>query len=151
MWKWLDNITLTKRYEGKEIDLIVVSQYFDGKENYPVIKFEIVLHHHYQPIGRCDLRLADNDELYYAGNIGYRIFEKYRGHHYAKQACEILLRLARQSGMKRVIITCSPENIASAKTIEMLGLKYIETVDVPHWHWLYLMDEKVKKIYLMDF
>lgn len=36
-----------------------------------------------QEMGACDLRIGHNSNTYYGGNIGYRIHEKYRGHHYA--------------------------------------------------------------------
>lgn len=36
--------------------------------------------------------------------------------------------------MEEVIITCSPENIASRKTCEYSGGELIGIVDVPSWH-----------------
>lgn len=39
-------------------------------------------------MGTCDLRVGHNDKLYFGGNIGYRVEEPYRGHHYAGKACE---------------------------------------------------------------
>lgn len=33
--------------------------------------------------GTCDLRIGYNDNLYYGGHIGYRVFPEYRGNHYA--------------------------------------------------------------------
>lgn len=38
-------------------------------------------------VGRCELRIGHNEKLYYGGNIGYSIDEKYRGNHYAGKAC----------------------------------------------------------------
>ena len=37
-------------------------------------------------VGCCNLRLGHSGALYYAGNIGYRIDEPYRGRHYAGKA-----------------------------------------------------------------
>ena len=98
-------------------------------------------------VGSCDVRLGMNEELYYAGNIGYRIFENYRGHSYAYQATKQLLLEAKKLGMEEVIITCSPDNIASKKTIEKLNAVLIEEVDVPSNHYLYQRGERRKRIY----
>src|SRR5690606_15380417 len=64
-------------------------------------------------IGQCDLRIGHNDNTKYGGNIGYEIYEPFRGNHYAAKACKLLFKLARKHHMKELIITCSPENIAS--------------------------------------
>ncbi len=98
-------------------------------------------------VGRCDLRLGMNDELYYAGNIGYTVYVPYRGHHYAQKASALLFDIARDKGMHDVLITCSPENIPSRKTCEALGCKLLETVDVPESHYLYRQGETVKHIF----
>ena len=50
--------------------------------------------------------------------------------------------------MDKLIITCSPDNIASKKTLIKLGGQLLETCDVPSDHWLYLRGETVKEIYL---
>ena len=88
-------------------------------------------------IGQCDLRIGHNDRLYIGGNIGYGIDEAYRGHRYAAKACRVLFRQARKHGMDYVIITCDPWNTASAKTCELAGGKYLETVPVPEDHDMY--------------
>lgn len=82
-------------------------------------------------IGCCDLRIGHNDKLYIGGNIGYRIDEPFRGHHYAAKACKLLFRQAKKHKMEYLIITCDPTNIASSKTCELAGGKYIETADIP--------------------
>lgn len=79
----------------------------------------------------CDLRVGHNDRLYYGGNIGYRIEEEYRGHHYAGKACLLLFELARKHGMEYVIITCNPDNYASRKTCEYAGGDLLEIVELP--------------------
>lgn len=66
-------------------------------------------------IGYCDLRLGHNDKTYVGGNIGYGIHEAYRGHRYAAKACALLFKQARKHGMDHLIITCVPENAASAE------------------------------------
>lgn len=84
-----------------------------------------------EKLGVCDLRVGHNDRLYYGGNIGYRIEEEYRGHHYAGKACLLLFELARKHGMEYVIITCNPDNYASRKTCEYAGGDLLEIVELP--------------------
>lgn len=99
-------------------------------------------------MGFCDLRVGYTPNLYYAGNIGYTIYEKYRGHHYAAKACFLLFELARKHGMEQVIITCNPDNIASAKTCERVGGELLETVELPMDNPMRVEDgETHKKIY----
>ena len=82
-------------------------------------------------MGVCDLRIGHNDKLYYGGNIGYRVDEKYRGHHYAGKACLLLFELAKMHQLEYVIITCDPDNYASRKTCEYAGGELLETVELP--------------------
>ena len=136
--------------EGDVLDLRLEHVRLPGASNLYVGSeiYGIYLHRQHSKIGECDIRLGMNEELYYAGNIGYRIYEKYRGHGYAYFAAEMLMDYARdRHGMKELILTCSPDNIPSKKTLEKLGGELIETVDVPHWHWLYRRGETVKNIY----
>ena len=108
--------------------------------------YNIILNH--RVVGICDLRVGMNEELYYAGNIGYHIYERYRGNGYAYLACLELFKIAKEKfKMASLIITCSPENIGSRKTIEKLDGILLETVDVPSSHWLYERGEKIKNIY----
>lgn len=113
----------------------------------PSIIYGIYRHHSGIRVGNCDLRLGHNDDLYYAGNIGYEIDPPFRGHGYAYEACLLLLDIARKEEMDMVYITCSPDNTPSRKTLEKLKGTYFETTDVPSGHWLYQRGEKVKNIY----
>ncbi len=101
-------------------------------------------------VGYIELRFGHGRNLYYLGNIGYRIFEEFRGHSYAYKACVELLKLVKQMNMDYLIITASPENYASVRTIEKLPVEYLETVNVPRWHSLYFSNEKVKRIYRIN-
>ena len=124
-------------------DLIVLRMdYFYDRQ----ISYFIYLKQTNEYIGYCDLRLGNNRELYYYGNIGYRIEPEYRGNHYARRAAVLLLNLARNFGLSELIVTCNPENEASRKTIEALKAEYIETVRVPFWHPLF-PEERKKRIY----
>ena len=98
-------------------------------------------------MGVCDLRIGHNELLYYGGNIGYRIEEAYRGHHYAGKACQLLFELARRHDLEYVIITCNPDNYASRKTCEYAGGKLIEIVEVPAGNDMRERGEMEKCIY----
>ena len=82
-------------------------------------------------MGECDLRLGHNERLYYGGNIGYKIEEKYRGHRYAAKSCRLLFELAKTHELEYLIITCDPDNIPSLKTCELLGGRFLGTFELP--------------------
>ena len=82
-------------------------------------------------MGTCDLRIGYNENLYYGGHIGYRVFPEYRGNHYAGKACLLLFQLAGKHGMEYLYITCNPDNHASKKTCEYAGGKLLEIAELP--------------------
>ena len=101
-----------------------------------------------EKVGTCDLRVGYNENLYYAGNIGYTIQPEFRGNHYAGKACFLLFELAKKHNMKELIITCNPDNIASAKTCEWVGGELVETVELPPDNPMRVEDgETHKRIY----
>ena len=75
--------------------------------------FNIILLSTKEQVGQCDLRTKHNESMFYYGNIGYRVYPKYRGHSYALKACKLLLNLARTLKVEYLILTVSPENVAS--------------------------------------
>ncbi len=82
-------------------------------------------------VGECSLRVGHNRNTYYGGNIGYGIDEAFRGHHYAAKACMLLFQLAVMHEMDYVLITCSVDNAASSRSIQLAGGMLIATEDVP--------------------
>ncbi|WP_294451901.1 GNAT family N-acetyltransferase [uncultured Gemmiger sp.] len=101
-------------------------------------------------IGHCDLRVGHNDKTYIGGNIGYNIEVSYRGHHYAAKACRLLLLQARKHGMDYLIVTCAPKNIASARTCEIAGGRYLMMEAVPRDNELYAEGMRQVMIYRFD-
>jgi len=98
----------------------------------PTYRFEIQRVGTNERVGRINLRIGESTLLtHYTGHIGYGIDESHRGHHFAERACRILLSFAARHGMKTIYITCSPDNIASRRTLERLGAEFEETVPVP--------------------
>lgn len=96
-------------------------------------------------VGACDLRIGHNDRLYYGGNIGYTVYEGYRGNHYAGKACLLLFELARKHGLQYLIITCDPDNYASRKTCEYAGGELLEIAELPGDNDMRLEDGKSEK------
>ncbi len=82
-------------------------------------------------MGKCDLRIGYNDNLYYGGHIGYTVFPEYRGNHYAGKACLLLFQLAIKHNMEYLYITCNPDNYASRKTCEYAGGTLLEIAELP--------------------
>lgn len=94
-----------------------------------------IFHMRYVPsglmAGRVTFRVTDTDWVVnYTGHIGYRVEETFRGQHFAERSCRLLLPFIREH-RPEIWITCGPENMASRRTIERLGGRYVETVGVP--------------------
>lgn len=139
----IDFASIHKTIVSNEIQL----QLSYKRSNIHDLYFYIILTKENKGIGYISYRSKNNIDNYYYGNIGYRIIEQYRGNNYAYKACELLKTVLQELEVKETIITVSPENIASRKTIEKLNTELIETVDVPNWHPLYINNEKIKMIY----
>jgi len=101
-------------------------------------------------VGYIDLRVGYNEVTYYGGNIGYTVFERYRGNHYAGKACLLLFHQAKQLEMSLIIITCNPENIASRKTCEYAGGKLDRIVNLPPHSDFYRQGDRRKCIYRVN-
>jgi tagatose 1,6-diphosphate aldolase len=82
-------------------------------------------------VGHINFRVGSSEHVQLcAGHIGYAVDEKFRGHHYALQACHALAPFVR-SIYREVVLTCNPDNYASIKTIERLGATFIDEVAIP--------------------
>lgn len=129
----------TRDLRNDEIYLYLYRTLDENKEKgyVPAYYFKIIRCEDDTEIGQCDLRIGHNDNTKYGGNIGYEIYEVFRGNHYAAKACKLLFTLAKKHKMKELIITCASDNIASRKTCEYAGAKFLGIIDVPEWHELY--------------
>lgn len=101
-------------------------------------------------MGLCDLRVGHNDKLYLGGNIGYRVYEPYRGHHYAAKACRLLFKLAQKHDLGYLIITCNPDNLPSRRTCEGLGGELLEIAQLPPDNDMYQIGEREKCIFRFE-
>lgn len=118
----------------------------------PEYKFHILLHESDTIIGHINLRLGNAEKIMkYIGHIGYGIDEQYRGNKYAAKACELIKDVAIKNEMKKVIITCNPDNYASRKTCENIGAKLIEVINIPETSDAYSPSEVQKCRYEWEF
>ena len=101
-------------------------------------------------VGHCAFRVGHTEYSFFGGNIGYEIYEPFRGNHYAAKACLLLYDLARRHKMSYVLITCNPDNLASKRTCELAGGILIATVDLPENNDLYLRGERQKLVFKIE-
>lgn len=130
-----------------EIDIVLYEKYpGDTTKGFvPAYKFNIVLHKTGEKIGHINLRLGDTEKVVnYIGHIGYGVEEPHRGRRIASRACSLIKKVAEDLGMKRLIITCNPDNYASKRTCEIIGAKLIEIIDIPETSDAYGIGETQK-------
>lgn len=134
----------------KEIDLVIEQKLpqDDNKGYLPSYKYNITLHKSQEVIGKIDIRIGFNENIYYGGNIGYMVYEEYRGNNYAYKACKLIKQVAIAHKMSKLDITCNPDNIPSRKTCEKLGLILEEIVDLPEDNEMYKEGERKKCRYV---
>jgi predicted acetyltransferase len=99
-------------------------------------------------VGRVSIRHALNAYLTaVGGHIGYAVRPAYRRRGYARSILRQSLELAREIGLRRVLITCDDDNVASVRLIEHFGgaLENVITADpgsVPtRRYWIDLADD----------
>jgi predicted acetyltransferase len=107
----------------------------------PCYHFKISPHGSGTKVGEIRLRVGSvitNPGLLTAGHIGFEVGEAYRGHGYAGRACALLEPLALAHGLRHVVLTCDPANVASRRTCEQLGAALVGIYVVPPDHPMYL-------------
>ncbi|MDR1643538.1 MAG: GNAT family N-acetyltransferase [Clostridiales bacterium] len=148
IWRAPGFVFRMKPIEGKEIWLRLDETEPEEMTHCPAYKFSIMKG--VRCVGKIDLRVGFDQDIYYCGNIGYRVYEEYRGSGYAAQAAQLLLPLAKSHGMEKVTITCNPDNIPSAKTCEKIGALYKELVKVSKTSDQYAQGDKFKRRYYLE-
>jgi tagatose 1,6-diphosphate aldolase len=101
-------------------------------------------------IGRISLRIGSARPLQCPGHMGYKVSKRSRGNRYAARSIRLLFPLALAHGMKSVWITCHPKNMASRRTIELAGGRYMETIRTPKEHEMYAKGMRVVRRYRID-
>ena len=83
-------------------------------------------------LGMLQLRHCLNETLEkYAGHIGYSVAPSERRKGFAKAMLHDALGICRDIGLKRVLVSCRPENEGSRRTILANGGVYEKTVHEP--------------------
>jgi len=120
-------------YHNNEIGIVLseecIADFSCGIED--GYKFHIYQNKDRHKAGYISLRLGESPSLFYLGHIGYRIEPEYRGHHYAAQACSLLIPFIKTLELHTVVITNNPDNIPSRRTCEILGCSLECVVQVP--------------------
>lgn len=116
----------------------------------PTYRFEMIRLPEGKEIGAVDLRVGNtHDVVTYAGHVGYRVYEEFRGHRYAARSTQLLYDLARRHGIRDLWITCDPDNAPSRRTCELLGGELVSTVPVPKSHAYYKTGSRAKCRFLV--
>ncbi|MCH3977274.1 MAG: GNAT family N-acetyltransferase [Bacilli bacterium] len=136
--------------KGKDIDLIIQNKDSGSDKIIPFYYFSIVLHDTKHEVGKISLRIGHNHHSFYNGNIGYEIYENYRGHSYAFKAISMILPLAKFHNMNYLILTCDIDNIASKKTIEKTGAIFLKCITPPPDYVFYFKDIPPHCIYRLN-
>lgn len=123
-----------------EIDLTIPKDFEEYDNN-----FDIYLHGTDEYIGNIWFDEGNDPEFTkYYGNVGYEIFEKYRGNHYALKALKLIKRVMLDDDIKSMLFSISPKNMASRKTAEKFGAHILCYRKMPKKHKLYnLMGENI--------
>lgn len=130
----LASIAFLEQGELREGELRLTLESY-GRHPYhrvPTYSFRMVHVESGADMGGIRLRVGSTPHVErYAGHIGYDVREAFRGHRYAARAVRLLVPLARRVGLDPLWITCDPENLASRRSIELAGGRFVEIVDVP--------------------
>jgi RimJ/RimL family protein N-acetyltransferase len=81
------------------------------------------------PIGMCGLIRRD---VLPDVDIGYALLERYWNKGYAYEAAAAVLNYGYKTiGLKRIVAITAPDNDASAKVLEKIGLQFDRIIDLP--------------------
>ncbi len=117
----------------------------------PAYGFHIILSATGEVIGMLYLRISSSPYIHlYAGHIGYWIDEPFRGRRYAARACRLVAPVARAHGLDALWITTNPDNLPSRRTCELIGARYVETVDVPPHSPMFAEGDRQKMRFLWE-
>jgi [ribosomal protein S5]-alanine N-acetyltransferase len=113
-------------WQRTELDVrSFVHMFIDWSEEVPRKKFQfaIILKEEGCLIGNCGLR--KQSAYIQMADLGYEIDRRYWGYGYATEASRALLEFGfEQLGLHRIWAYCIAENVASARVLEKIGMKY---------------------------
>lgn len=116
----------------------------------PWYEFEMRRNGTKRRLGVIRLRIGPARTLIYAGHIGYEVDARHRGHRYAARSCRLLLPLAAAHALAAVGLTVDPKNLASQRTCELIGARYVETVRIPKDHEMYRQGARYRRRYRFE-
>jgi tagatose 1,6-diphosphate aldolase len=135
------------RFKGEEIDVIIdtLAPARPDRQWVPAYICRIVLAGTNRRVGGISARLGYTEALVkYGGHIGYGVNPAHRGNRYAAKACRLVKPIFEAHGMDVIWITCNPDNWASRRTCERLGLELVDIVDLPEDNDMYKDGERQK-------
>ena len=94
-------------------------------------------------VGLCNFKIDNSELTEYCGNIGYSIFEQYRGNKYSLKASKLLLKLAQKYDLQYVLISCLPDSKVSNKICRLLNTKCIKSADTPHNYEIFIENKNL--------
>ena len=97
---------------------------YESYKKYGFGRWAVILKETGEYLGWCGLKYTPElDEF----DIGYRLMKKFWGKGYATEAAEACLELGfNQFGMKTIVGRAMPENEASVRVLEKIGLTFYE-------------------------
>lgn len=148
--KQLDFFDLENKDLAKHNVKLVCYEYCTAnpeKKHVPEYKFNITEEKSGTILGTLNLRLGFTEELYYGGHIGYNVSPEYQNMGIATIACKIALQIAKAHRFKKLMITNTPSNKASARVCEKVGAKLVRVAKLPSWTEMYKEGDRYKNIY----
>jgi len=133
-----------------ELVLVRTTQADPVKHYVPAYEFEMRRPGKSFAMGIIRLRIGTVAQVRYAGHIGYIVKPRFRGRRYAARSSRMLMPLASAHGLKGVWLTVDPANIASRRTCEIIGAKYMGTVRIPKTHEMYAIGARYRRRYRVD-
>jgi predicted acetyltransferase len=123
---------MARELRDGELRLELAGYEVNALHRVPTWSFRMVHAESGEELGTIRLRVGDSRHVVmYAGHVGYAVDEPHRGNRYAERALRLLLPVARRLGLDPLWVTCDPENAASRRTLERMGARLVEEVDVP--------------------
>lgn len=141
------------RLIDNELELILVKKTpaIPEKGYFPRYEFEMRHSETGEKMGGIHFRVGNNKVMkLYVGHLGYGVDDKFRGKKLASRSLLLLFPLAKKHDINPVWVTCNPENLASKRTCELAGGKFIAIVDLPKHSDQYKRGERKKCRYRFD-